>query len=484
MKTKRIYGNNQYHIDLHNNIYDQNLKIVSNENLKIKNGIVYGIKINNNIVNLPLEFLKLISWFELDDVYTKIDVLENVYFVKINNKRLGLITNNHMYFRDPVYYRTNYRIIPNYPRYAINKKQEVLDTKTNRVVQTDIDPNGYVVVYIRTPDSTSNRTVRLHRLMAFTYVYNPDPKNKTIINHIDGNKLNNNINNLEWCTIKENNQHARDIGLTNDNKPIKVRDYYTGEIKHYQSMAEFAEFVGLKNGKRRGYGVYIDNTNIGSLYLKRYEIKYEKDHSNWFYEQEVNKYFIPGKTYYIITIKNMITGKVYKTNRLKILRKILPGFTYYETDINVVINKANSMFDNYDISYKKITVHGPYVVRNVQENTVKVVDSIEDISTATGVGKNIIRNILKWDKRVIVDNRWAFYKQGKIFNKSLYKPYYPKKIYVAIDKINKIRKTLSSLSSIAKFCKLSKKHLLTKFKDSNGTITIKNWVIKDITGKQ
>lgn len=51
----------------------------------------------------------------------------------------------------------------------------------------------------------------VHRLIALAFI--PNPKNKPCINHIDGNKLNNSINNLEWCTYAENNQHAYDIGL-------------------------------------------------------------------------------------------------------------------------------------------------------------------------------------------------------------------------------------------------------------------------------
>lgn len=51
----------------------------------------------------------------------------------------------------------------------------------------------------------------IHKLVAQAFI--PNPENKEYINHKDGNKLNNNINNLEWCTVSENNQHAYDIGL-------------------------------------------------------------------------------------------------------------------------------------------------------------------------------------------------------------------------------------------------------------------------------
>ena len=76
--------------------------------------------------------------------------------------------------------------------------------------------HGYARIRVTDIETRTRRYIRVHRLVALYFVENPKPLEYDIVNHKDGNKLNNHYTNLEWRNISINTQHAYDNGLIKD----------------------------------------------------------------------------------------------------------------------------------------------------------------------------------------------------------------------------------------------------------------------------
>ena len=81
---------------------------------------------------------------------------------------------------------------------------------TGKPLKGRVDHGGYHVVTLTR--ACVSKHVRTHRLVALAFI--PNPEGKRTVNHIDGDKLNNCVDNLEWATHSENHKHAYKIGLT------------------------------------------------------------------------------------------------------------------------------------------------------------------------------------------------------------------------------------------------------------------------------
>lgn len=117
----------------------------------------------------------------------------------------------------------DWRTIEGFGDYMVNPNGDVMrtgymrKTKYNTVYYCEphiLKPAtikcGYLMVVL-TDSNGKRKNMLVHRLVAKAYI--PNPNNKPVINHIDGNKANNVISNLEWCTYTENQNHALSNGL-------------------------------------------------------------------------------------------------------------------------------------------------------------------------------------------------------------------------------------------------------------------------------
>ena len=103
--------------------------------------------------------------------------------------------------------------------------------KKGRILKQNMNGCGYLTVSLCYQGK--NYSQRVHRLVALVFIENPEKKPK--VNHKDANKLNNAVDNLEWCTQQENVTHAKELGLMVRGQTAagsKLNDISVMEIKH------------------------------------------------------------------------------------------------------------------------------------------------------------------------------------------------------------------------------------------------------------
>lgn len=105
--------------------------------------------------------------------------------------------------------------------YEVNENGLVRNKLNNNIIKGDVNSCGYCRVCLYNKDNTpSKERLFRHRLVAETFIDNP--YNLPQVNHVDGNKANNNINNLEWVNQEQNELHARKVINVKEYKPFKV----------------------------------------------------------------------------------------------------------------------------------------------------------------------------------------------------------------------------------------------------------------------
>lgn len=118
--------------------------------------------------------------------------------------------------------------IKDYPNYYIYDNGDILNINTNKILEGSIGENGYR--YFRLSQNGKKKMLYCHRLVAEAFI--PNPQNLPVVNHKDGNKLNNNVENLEWATYSDNIIHFhKEIKKNNVNKKT---EYYKEDLPNEQ----------------------------------------------------------------------------------------------------------------------------------------------------------------------------------------------------------------------------------------------------------
>ena len=143
--------------------------------------------------------------------------------------------------------------------YEVSTNGQVRNRTTKKILKGRLSKNGYLQVSIKI-DATQKFCNRyIHRLVALHFIQNPN--NKREVNHIDGNKENNTLSNLEWVTSSENQKHRHLIGnKKTSNRHIGMFNKKGEMVKDFNSILEAVAYFNKTSR------VNIDNALQGKQY--------------------------------------------------------------------------------------------------------------------------------------------------------------------------------------------------------------------------
>ena len=128
--------------------------------------------------------------------------------------------------------------------YQVSNFGRVKRVKTDRILKEFKNTDGYLLVHLYKNKVSSNQ--RIHRLVAQAFI--PNTENKPQVNHIDENKTNNVVSNLEWVTSKENINHGtRNERMSKTQSiPILAINLKTGKSQEFYGTRECARQLELQ----------------------------------------------------------------------------------------------------------------------------------------------------------------------------------------------------------------------------------------------
>lgn len=150
----------------------------------------------------------------------------------------------------------NWKTIIGFNNYEISDEGKVRNKTTQYILKGRLSKSGYYQVSLKNDETGKFMNQYIHRLVALHFIDNQE--NKREVNHKDGDKTNNKLENLEWVTSSENQKHRHSIGVAKtSNRRIGMFDLDNNLIKEFNSIVE--AFITLNKPSR----VNIDNALQG-----------------------------------------------------------------------------------------------------------------------------------------------------------------------------------------------------------------------------
>ena len=131
-----------------------------------------------------------------------------------------------------------WKVIDFATNYEVSNLGHIRNRTTKKVLKGRDTKSGYLQVSLKLNNTNKFQNQYIHRVVALIWI--PNPEEKKEVNHIDGNKLNNHVENLEWCTRQENIEHCI---LNKLQKPFKGEEIGNSKLFEFQVIEIRNKFI-------------------------------------------------------------------------------------------------------------------------------------------------------------------------------------------------------------------------------------------------
>jgi hypothetical protein len=269
-----------------------------------------------------------------------------------------------------------YYEIPQFPRYAISITGDVLNKRSMTLLTPWINVEGYHL-YTLVRDDGSILLRSRHRLLCIVFKHPNCDFSKLYVNHINGIKGDDRLENLEWVTSQGNVEHAGSLGFSPKCTPIEVRNVDTGIVETFPSIIKYARKYGMSKDSVS----YRVKAGMQRVFPERKQYRIRNELESWYIptETEINL-MLYGRSR-PIQMRNVFTNEVLHFEKLSDLAdhlklSLAAAYTWVERPNQPVLPGYIQLKWATDTTpWREVT--DPYLEydRATCKRTVKVVDT-------------------------------------------------------------------------------------------------------------
>lgn len=314
-----------------------------------------------------------------------------------------------------------YYVIPQEPNYAINLNGSVVNLKTGQYLSGSRNPDGYYN-YRLTAATGEAKTYGRHRLMGMTFKDPGVPIDNLVINHLNGVKGDDWLDNLEWSTYQGNAEHAGAMGLTEKCRPISVLDTISGNVTKYPSCIAAAKELGLT----KDAVLWRVKTGETRVFPEKKQYRFGHSDEPWFNVEDIVTALLLNGTRKSVLCRDVRSGKIKRFEKIsdfaasvgispstatlwvgKNNQPVLPGFLQlkWETDPSPWREVTDPLLELDEQSGSRVIV-----VTNLSANTVDIYPRAKDCADTLRLKTSTLHMRLK-AKGPFGDLRFEYYSE-------------------------------------------------------------------------